>query len=359
MPTQESTHVFSGSIYVFQAFDVGDDINFEKIKKAETITTVPYQAPHYFKNYHAPLAVQLPDPSTSPHLTDCKIHSFGAVSLTYKIPFSDSLNSLRKDLSALEHHYEEQSLKDCETIFPLIKHAIAKPKFYQTRSSYLIIQVNPQPESISMNDLKETYGSVIASALRFETQSLSEYQKNEILENVTGYFRGDLMIIDSDASFVYDDEYEDILEFFEFANIQKLELRYFDHVLDTRLNAIYEGEFHRVPIQNYIPFLGLFTKDPITELGKVKAEISVIVERLASSIKLAGEPYYTELHNLLSERLDLNEFNDSINRKLDVIKDILQTHQHHTEVVRENLLSILITVLIFLEMMVGFLSYLK
>ena len=28
--------------------------------------------------------------------------------------------------------------------------------------------------------------------LRFETESLSEYQKNEILESAIGYYRGDL-----------------------------------------------------------------------------------------------------------------------------------------------------------------------
>ena len=41
---------------------------------------------------------------------------------------------------------------------------------------------------------------------------LSEYQKNEILETAIGYYRGDLIIIDTEAAFVYDDEYEDTLD---------------------------------------------------------------------------------------------------------------------------------------------------
>lgn len=358
MQSNEQDHIFSGSIYVFHALDVGDDINFEKIRKIANLTTAPYQIPKYFKNYHAPLSVKLPSTTTSPNCISCKIHNFGAISLTYKLDFSDTLYGLRSKLSALENAYQEQSLKDCTALFPLIEHAIAKPQFFQTRSSYVVIQVNPQPDTISLNDLKEKYGSIIASALRFEIQSLSEYQKDEILESVTGYFRGDLLIIDTDASFVYDAEYEEILEFFEFANIQLLELRYFDHVLDQRLNKIYEGEMHRQQ-QSYIPLFGLFSKDPIADLGKVKAEISVIVERLQDSIMLAGEPYFTEIHNLLVDRLDIQTFKESINRKLEIIQGILVTQQHHTEVMRGNLLEILIIILISMEFILGLLSYFK
>jgi hypothetical protein len=359
MQSNGQDHLFSGSIYVFHALDVGDDISFEKIRKAANLTFVSYQTPKYFKNYHAPLSIKLPSSTTSPDCISCKIHNFGAISLTYKLGFSDTLHGLRSKLNALESSYQEQSLKDCKALFPLIQHAIAKPQFFQTRSSYVVIQVNPQPDQISLNQLKEQYGSIIASALRFETQSLSEYQKDEILESVTGYFRGDLLIIDTDASFVYDAEYEEILEFFEFANIQLLELRYFDHVLDQRLNKIYEGEMHRQQQQSHIPFFGMFAKDPIADLGKVKAEISVIVERLQDSIMLAGEPYFTEIHNLLVDRLDINSFKESINRKLEIIQGILVTQQHHNEVMRGNILEILIIVLISMEFILGLLSYFK
>ena len=53
---------------------------------------------------------------------------------------------------------------------------------------------------------------------------------------------GDLTVVDSDAALLYDTDYEETLSFFEFANIEQLELRFFDRLLDQQLNVIfYEG----------------------------------------------------------------------------------------------------------------------
>ena len=85
--------------------------------------------------------------------------------------------------------------------------------------------------TIDIVKLKEEFmGALLHRLLRFETESLSEYQKNEILESAIGYYRGDLIIIDTEAAFIYDDEYEEVLDLFEFANMQQLELQYFDRV---------------------------------------------------------------------------------------------------------------------------------
>ncbi|PKN03486.1 hypothetical protein CVU75_02020, partial [Candidatus Dependentiae bacterium HGW-Dependentiae-1] len=159
-------HVFSGNIFIFHAFDVGDDINLEKIEKSSKVATIPLALPKYFKKYHNPLAVQLPHPATSPASISCRIHGFGAVSLTYKIPFRDTLENLKKGLEALDMRYQEQSITDVRSVFDTIQGYIAQPKFFQTKSSYLVIQVNPEPETISLSDLKDSCGGVIASALR-------------------------------------------------------------------------------------------------------------------------------------------------------------------------------------------------
>lgn len=354
-----TNHIFTGNIYIFHAFDVGDDINLAALEKVSSIKTVPLSLSKYFKNYHKPLAIELPNPSTSSNCASCKIHNFGAISLTYKIPFNDTMENIRKDINTLDYQYYEQSTADIKAVFGQIKDHIGKPHFYQTRSSYTVIQINPQPDIINIPSLKEQYGGIIASTLRFEMQTLAEYQKDEILESAIGYFRGDLIIIDTYATFLYDAEYEELLDFFEFANIQQLELRYFDRVLEQQLNLIYEGKAVKIPITTYFPFIGVFAPDPITSLGKLKADISVIAERLEGSIKLAGEPYHSQLYALLGEKLDLKNWYDSIDRKLEIIKDVQSIYQHKMEALREDILSMLIVILIFIELIVGILEYFK
>lgn len=346
--------IFSGNIFIFHAFDVGDEINLERIKSLQLVTPQPLS--RYFKNYHLPLSVQLPDPQSSIHCTGVKVHGFGVITLRYQIPFTATLEELRAKINDIDALYSQQSIQDAESLFERMESTIKQPRFFHLRTSYVIIQANPMSEVTDIINLKKEMGSTIASLLRFETETLSEYQKDEIIETSMGYYRNDLIIIDTDAAFMYDDEYEELLDLFEFANMQHLELQYFDRVLDRQLSNAYERKVQSPPIKSYLPFVGAMSNDPVSELGQLKVDISVITERLENSIKLAGEIYYSELYSLLTKKLDLQNWKDSINRKLSIIQGISNIYQHKMEAIREDLLSMSVIVLIFLELLLGLMN---
>lgn len=356
---EKNDHIFSGNILILWAYDVGEDINLQKIEESRDIIKMPLQLPKHFKQYNVPLAIELPHPHAHSYCISNKIHSFGAISLTYKIPFTDTLENLRVNCNALAHKYQQQSALDARSIYKKIESYIIQPKFFQTCASYIIIQVDPKPASLDLTQLQKEYGSTIASTLRFETEILSEFQRNEILDSAIGYFRGSLIVIDVDAAFVYEEDYVDIIDLFEFANIQQLELRFFDRLLDQQINTIYERKETNLSWGAYLPFFGTFFSDPVGQLRKLKVDISVITERLESSIKIAGEPYYSEIHNLLAEKLDLKSWHDGIDRKLHIVEDVQTVFQHKIDTTREDLFSVLIIILIFVEAMFGILNYLK
>ena len=58
---------FNGNIYLFYAFDIGDDIDLEKIETDALVTKVPLNLPRYLKHYHIPLQVELPHPHDTSH----------------------------------------------------------------------------------------------------------------------------------------------------------------------------------------------------------------------------------------------------------------------------------------------------
>lgn len=348
---------FSGNIYVMHAFDIGDDIHLDAIEKSRAVITRPFMQPKYFKQYHIPLSVELPHPNLSGRNISCRLHNFGTISLVYKVPFEGSLAEVGKEVTAISEKYQHQSIVDAQSVYKRIEKYITKPAFFPTRSSYVVLQVNPIPDKITVQDLEERFGGLIASTLRFESETLSEDQKNEILKDAIGYFRGDLIVIDTDAAFVYDKEYEEILDFFEFGNIQQLELRYFDHLLDMQLNKIYEGKVSKPPLRAYLPFIGTPENDPIEELGKLKVVISVITERLEGSIRTSGEPYFSELYALLVEKLDLIRWRNAIDRKLSIIHDVQSIYQKKIDTVHEDILSVLIIILILIELIIGILGY--
>jgi len=350
----------SGHIYIFQAFDIGDEIDIEAIEKSGILIQRPFTLSKHFKNYHIPLAVELPHPHSSSHCQSVKIYNFGAVSLTYKIPFRGSLEEVRKELDNMSNEFQEQGVDDTHALFNKIKPYIRRPHFFQTKSDYLVVQLDTNSTLFpNVKELRDKYGITIASMLRFETETLSEIQKNDILEDAIGYYRGDLIVIDTSAAFVYDKEYEETLEFFEFANIQNLELRFFDRLLDQYLNLIYEEKVRKLSARSYIPFIGTMSQGPIDELAKLRVDISVITERLEGSIKLSGEPYFSELYELLVQKLDLISLRTSIEKKLSIIQDIQSVFQHKSDAARADLLEVLIIILIFIELIVGIFHYFK
>jgi hypothetical protein len=352
----KAPHLFSGNVYIFHAFDIAEEINLEKVKISGVVTPRPLTLSKYFKNYHIPLAVELPDTRGTTYCVSAKIHNFGAISLTYKIPFHSSLEDLQGTLDALDMKFQDQSLNDSSTLYQKLKPYTTRPKFFHTRASYLIIQVDPD-KNITTSMLKERYSSVIASSLRFETKGLAEYQKNEILESSIGYFKGDLIVVDTRAAFVYDPEYDEALDFFEFGNIHDLELRFFDRLLDQQLNFIYEGKVRAVPFKAYLPFIGTISPGPVDELSKMKVDISVITERLDSNIKLVSEPYFSELYALLSSKLDLHNKQVAIEKKLSIVHDIRTVIQHKVDGIREDMLTVLIIVLIMIEVVIALIGH--
>lgn len=349
---------FSGNIYIFHAFDVGDDIDLDRIKQKQTLTKRPITPSKYFKNYHKPLTVELPHPHATSHCEAAKLHPFGVISLTYKIPFSATLERLRHDIENLDNDYREQSVEDASAIFKQIEYAIKKPTFFHINKSYVLVQVDTQAE-LSGKQLEEQFGGLIASIVRFEDESLSEYKKDEILDRAFGYYRGDLIVIDTEAAFLYDDEYEEILDLFEFVNIQHVELQYFDRVLDKQLTNVYNKDIKTPTFREYLPIIGSLNKDQIDSLDMLKVEISVITERLESSIKLVGEPYYSELYSALTKALDLDNWKESINKKLDIVSDISEVYENRAETARGDVFNILIVILIFLELMLAVIQYFR
>lgn len=349
--------IFSGNIFLFHAFDVGEDIDLQAIEKNQALIKVPANQPKYFKDYHIPLSVELPHPHDTSAWLSCKLHSFGAVTLTYKIPFTESLSELKTNIEEIEKKYQEQSISDLGVIFKKIKNYIKQPKFFHLRTSYPVIQVDAE-EGLNAEKLKSEYSSHIASLLRFETESLSRYSIEDILESSLGYYRGDLIVVDTEAAFVYDPDYEEILDLFEYANMQQLELRYFDKTLNQQLNQIYERKIRPLTLKSYLPFIGTHT-DGVLDLGRLRVDVSVIVERLQSSIKLVDETYYSEIYELLEEKLDIKKLQESVDKKLEIIKDVRTVYNHQIDVTREDVLTVLIIILIFIELVIGILSYLK
>lgn len=354
----ESKDSFSGGIYFFYSFDIGDDIDLKNVYNNYTFAKRGMVNSQFFRGYNKPMVFDISQLELSEYCQSAYLYNFGAISLRYYFSFDTSLEILRKFINNCNEICSKKSIDDTRIIFNLIKSCIRQPRFFNLNESYALIQVNTK-ENINPYKFKEDYGNEIAPVLRFETEHLSEYQKNEILDDAFGYYRGDLLIIDRNSALVYDKEYEDILDIFEFANIRNMELQYFDKALDKQLNFVYERQAYKIPLKAYLPLLGMFKFDPIGELAKLRVDISVVSERLWSSIKFSGDPYYLEIYKIVSTKMDFESWQNSIDKKLEVIRHILEVHEHRVSSIRYDVLNILILILILIEVVFAIINYFK
>ena len=343
--------IFTGNIYIFHAFDIGEDVSLEKVKQANVLRILPPTLPKYFKNYQIPLNVELPPTAEPPTYRSIKINDFGAISICYQVPFNDTLDNLRSKLEAADSKHQDFAVTDAQQVFKLIAPFTKQANFFHLHTDYTLIQVDYDPQ-LDTHAFKEQYGTTIASLLRFETEMLADYQKQDILETAIGYYRGDLIIIDGEAAFVYDEEYTNLFDLFEFSNIQHLELAYFDLILAKRLNALYERKGSLIPTKQFIPFMSL-PRNPVADLGRLKVDISVISEQLQNSIMLANEPYLMEIYGILSEKLDLKGWKASIDNKLEIIKDVNTVYYNRLLTIRSEILEVLVIALICIEVLLG------
>ena len=348
--------IFSGHIYIFFAFDIGDDLNLEKIRQSQSVQTSAVNSSKFFKNYHAPISIELPHPHDSAHFINGKLHKFGALSMTYKIPVLDTFQNLRSELINIDQKYQHQSIDDARSIYKKIMPFITKPNFFHLRNYYTMVQIDTN-ENFNGAQIKDQYGNDITALLRLEKENLSEYQKMEILNASIAYFKQDLVIIDTEAALVYDPQYEELLDFFELGNIQQLELQYFDKLLDKQMTSIYEDKTRKLPLAAYLPFIGPKISDPVGDLTRLKVDISVITERLEGSIKLVGETYFSAIYDLIVKKMDLKSWHNSIEKKFSIIKEIRYHYQNKIDATREDILTMLIIILILLELIVATLRH--
>ncbi len=350
--------LFQGKLYFFYSFDIGDDVDIKAIQHLNLLAQQTRDKSPFFRSYHKPGTIDLEKMELSKECVSAKLYNFGAIALRYIFEFSAPIEEIKNIINHTYDIAEHHSKKDAKIIFNNCKEYIRDSRFFNLYTSYAVIQIDPKKQ-LSPYHFKEKYGTEISSFLRFETENLSDHKKNEILESAFGYYRGDLLIVDKNSAVIYDNDYEDILELFEFANMRHTELQCFDRALDKQLNFSYERQSYKIPLRSYIPIIGMFQYDPMEELAKLRVDISVISERLWSGIKFSDEPYYLEIYNILNQTLEFDAWQKSIDKKLEVISHILTIHEQKISIMRSDVLNLLIFLLILIEALFAALHYFR
>lgn len=181
-----------------------------------------------------------------------------------------------------------------------------------------------------------------------EKGPFSSQIREEVTRNRLSYSPEDYLIISYDTALVCDPEDpSDIADLIEFANVQLLELRYYDRGLTQQMARMYEDleQADRMPrfrrLRRYHQIMA--------QLMEAYTEITEVFEKINNLIKITEDIYYAKVYETTLKVLRSQQWTSSVKRKLDVILQNYAMLSNEVNIQHSNFLEWMIIILIALE----------
>lgn len=349
----------SGQIYYYRVFDVGWEID---LLQAQTILgekskSLSFKIKRIIRNIvieQPPLIVSLGQWQEeiggipTPIVAVAKIWSFGAISILFILDFQVlALQELKQVSSHLEddEQLHNKAEEEMQVIFQSIQRAVSHPGVWKQFEDYLLFNLktdkqNPQTGQafIEENDL---YQLIFADPNQVVGQQLKDQLKLQTLQ----YTDQDLTVIDWNSALVVDQaDTQEISDVIEFALCQLLELRYYDDLLDSKLNSLYRSIKTSPP-----SIFNTKYRKSVSVSSLLYIEISEIVEKVENSLKVIGDFYYAQIYRLAIAKFRLKDWQNSIDQKLTGLADVSKLFHGEINERRSHFLELIIIILIVIE----------
>ncbi len=353
------------TVHLAFAFDIGYEIDLDAARPLLSAErgTLPRRrrTPESIRYRPAPVRVGL-DVSTltlpwlgqadGPPRGELTLFDFGAVSLLVQ----HRLRASPSELLSLTNDLAEPG--------PLVAdaRALLNPWFERLRPAVFGFELSPLSEEYVLFQFGEVEPdwlprneSWVAGLLRLDPGPLSPEEMREATRLHLSYAPNDLVVLDWAAGVVADRECADTLQVIEFANVQLLEYRHIDDRLDDRLEAAYRliRPDTRKRRSRWPEWLFRTHADALRNVRELEIEATSLFERADNALKLIGDQYLSRVYGLTSARFHLDEWQQSIRRKLDTVGDVYDLLVQQASGLRLETLEVIVVLLITFEIVLA------
>jgi len=270
-----------------------------------------------------------------------RIYDVGAVSLCFVYEKTDA------DLAVLEEtallFAGQEGLSDFflkylktlgEIIKPHIKDFALNPDFFEDYTIHVTERLDDSIDPVVL--------------LTGERTNISPQMREEIMKNTQCYTGDDCAILSWDAALLCNPEYPaDLIDLIEYANVQVLELRYYDRELTRQMGKMYDDiEFADRPsrFRRMRHYHGI-----MAQLMETNAEISEVIEKIDNLIKVTEDVYYARVYATALKVMRIGQWSESVSRKIEVIRENYSMLSDEVRIQHSNFLEWVIIILIALE----------
>jgi len=363
-PTSSATPL-RGSVLVLIQFDVCEEIRLDVLRNIFGARTADasfkHQAPGYVR-YQRPPVEETLEPlvlESGERLEgEIKYYDYGVVSLVFELPFSGGWDTLVQ-LSCRwtsDTNFERLATRVVKQRLERAAPALVKPYDIKQgewlQEDYFIFHLREIEGSPSANDLLATHGDQISQVVRGEMATLSDGERQEILQSRISYYPNDLAVIGWNAAFIYDDPAgaETAIQLLQYANSQLLEFRHYDELMTKELENVYD-------------FLetggtGLWsrwrTARAASKLHTVLLDVNELTERADNAIKFLSDMFSARLYKLAASKVGVPDYKDLVKEKLQTAEDLYRFMVDQFNQSRAFVLELMVVVILIIELVYFF-----
>jgi hypothetical protein len=353
--------VRKGKVLLYRVFDIGSEIDLDQVERVLEQTKVRTrfkldrkQTKSLFISM-APLdvqlgAIQIPfcDTEIQAELI-VRVWHFGSISLCFQIPIEENIpwSELVKISSWIENDVllDEVARQKALELQNEISSAIPVLNELNIHEDYVIYFIQEFEGLIGPLCKLADDVDIPALIIGENKEKLSEMIKKSVLESTYQYSVDDLVVLDWNSALVVEKNGSmDVPHVIEFAMNQLLEMRFYDDLLDQRLNTLYNsvvGKKKKLFSNKY--------SNLAEEAGQIYLEISEIIETVENSFKTVGDFYLATIFRASSKRFKFQDWQKSINEKLSNLAEISKLLHSEINESRNQVLEIVIIILIGIE----------
>ena len=361
-----SSEIIRGHLLALFAFDVGYEVALDKLAALFAAARVQplsrkRQTPAYLQFAIPPVTLELEtrqEYCDAPASLQATVFDFGAVSLAYRypLPFGDGLSLEHLAQIGAElygRNLETIAWQDAHSLVERIAPAIHRPRLSDLIEDYYLYVLEAQPK-LTAKVLQTDFRRELAQALTFETSQLSDFQIEETLNQSISYLQTDLTIVDWNAAMIFDCDYEDTVRVLELLNVELLEARYIDRMLDQKVK-VYAGLLQKPsawPVPLRTPY-----RRALQELTEWRLESTVLSERVTNALKLIGDLYLSRVHAAAAAKVHLPEWEKIIAEKIQILDELYDRMDDRVRTAQSQTLEVIIVALIVVELFLALVGH--
>lgn len=216
--------------------------------------------------------------------------------------------------------------------------------FYEDYTIYWIRDLNQVKDPVAL--------------LMGEETSFSGQMREQVLQNRLSYSEDDFALVTWDTALICDPKHPgDLLDLIEYANVQLLELRYYDALLSKHMENMYD-DIEQAGYRHVYSRLGRYRRITSTLLRFI-ADITQVTEKIDNFIKITEDIYYARVYQTTLRVLRTDQWRESVNRKLQVIHQSYILLSNEVNIHHSNILEWIIIILIAMEFAFAIVNSLK